>query len=70
MKILLFVLAILAVNGCSSTTTNSVNYNSVSVESRAQNIVCGIVDGQKQTYPSMKELENDGADFSHYGPCY
>jgi len=32
--------------------------------------VCGEVGGEHNTYPSMKELEADGATLVSDGPCY
>ena len=33
--------------------------------------VCGEIDGEKQTFPSITELSNfSGAVYLHDGPCY
>ena len=32
--------------------------------------VCGEINGEQQTYPTLKDLKNDGAKFLHYDPCY
>ncbi len=50
--------------GCS--TTNS----EVQIEDNDQIAVCGEVAGEKQTYPTLGDLKNDGAKLLYYGPCY
>jgi len=60
------ILVALTFNSC-ATTNNQVN---VEVEDNDKIAVCGEVDGQKQTYPTMGDLKNDGAKFISYGPCY
>jgi len=60
------ILAAIAINGCA--TSNSMA--DVQVEDNDKIAVCGEVAGEKQTYPTMGDLKNDGAKFLSYGPCY
>ena len=69
MRVKLYILAftILMLQGC------SVSNDSVEPQYINENApVCGeYVDNSTQTFPSLKELENDpDAHFLHEGPCY
>jgi len=69
MRFNLFVLFMaIFISGCA--TTNSINTSEVQIEDSDQIAVCGEVAGEKQTYPTMGDLKNDGAKFLYYGPCY
>jgi len=63
MKLFIFIFAIFFYAGCA-------NSPQVVVEESDQIAVCGEIDGQKQTYPTVGDLHNDGAKFLFYGPCY
>ena len=60
------VVAIAFFAGCAQ-TSDSVEYQEIS-----SGIVCGeLSGGEKQTFPSMKELSQAGdAQYLHDGPCY
>ena len=60
------ILAAVAINGCATSNANT----DVQVEDNDKIAVCGEVAGEKQTYPTMGDLKNDGAKFLSYGPCY
>ena len=60
------ILAAIAINGCA--TSNSMA--DIQVGDNDKIAVCGKVAGEKQTYPTMGDLKNDGAKFLSYGPCY
>ena len=68
MKILLTISIVVVTffAGCAQTGGN-VEYQEVS-----SGIVCGqLSGGQKQTFPSMKELSQvSDAEYLHDGPCY
>jgi len=44
--------------------------NSVNIDDSDQIAVCGEIDGQKQTYPTIGDLRSDGAKLLYYQPCY
>jgi len=54
--------------GCS--VSNSNLNQSAEVEENDKIAVCGEIAGDKQTYPTLGDLHNDGAKFLYYGPCY
>ena len=68
MKVISFVVGVslLILSGCAQ-SGSSVYHNE-----QARGIpVCGEVDGEKQTFPSIEELSNfSGAVYLHDGPCY
>jgi outer membrane biogenesis lipoprotein LolB len=64
MKKYLLALATLLLIGCANTN------NTVEVEDNDQIAVCGSIDNEKQTYPTLGDLKADGAKFLFYGPCY
>jgi len=61
MRLFTFFLATSFFWGCA--TSNNISEND-------QVAVCGKISGEKQTYPTLGDLHNDGAKFLHYGPCY
>ncbi len=67
MKNIIFLLAI--ANFLTSCATNNENIE-VQVDDNDKIAVCGEVEGEKQTYPTLGDLKNDGAKFLFYGPCY
>ena len=62
-KIVYFILPLLLIS-CAN------NYKEVQIEDNDKIAVCGEVAGEKQTYPTLKDLKDDGARFLFYGPCY
>jgi len=60
------ILVAMAINGCATSNANT----DVQVGDNDKIAVCGEVAGEKQTYPTMGDLKNDGAKFLSYGPCY
>jgi hypothetical protein len=62
MKYLIFILPLLFI-GCA--TSNA----TVELEDNDQIAICGELDGQKQTFPTLGDLKNEGAKFLYYGPC-
>jgi hypothetical protein len=64
MKKYLLALTTLLLIGCANTN------NTVEVEDNDQIAVCGSIDNEKQTYPTLGDLKADGAKFLFYGPCY
>jgi uncharacterized lipoprotein YajG len=64
MKKYILALATLLLIGCANTN------NTVEVEDNDQIAVCGSIDNEKQTYPTLGDLKADGAKFLFYGPCY
>jgi len=63
MKISLLTLVVFLLCGCSNNST-------IEVEDNDQVTVCGKVEGEKQTYPTLGDLKADGAKLLYYGPCY
>ena len=45
------------------------NNQNVQIEDNDEIAVCGEVAGEKQTYPTLGDLKNDGAKLLYYGPC-
>ena len=69
MKIVFFLfgVSLIFLSACAKSTGSSV-YHSEELRSVP---VCGEIDGEKQTFPSMEELSNySGASYLHDGPCY
>jgi len=68
MKSYAFLLAISSIflSSCATSTQSE----DVQISDTDKVVVCGEVDGQKQTYPTLGDLKNDGAKFISYGPCY
>ncbi len=64
MKKYILALATLLLIGCANTN------NTVEVEDNNQIAICGSIDNEKQTYPTLGDLKADGAKFLFYGPCY
>ena len=63
MRIFTLILSTIFFLGCA---TNS----EVKISDNDQIAVCGEVAGEKQTYPTLGDLKEDGAKFLFYGPCY
>ncbi len=61
-KSLIFISAFFLI-GCSTNNQN------VQIEDSDEIAVCGEVAGEKQTYPTLGDLKNDGAKLLYYGPC-
>ncbi len=51
-----------------SCTNNSLS--NIQIEDNDKIAICGELNGQKQTFPTMKDLKENGAKFLFYGPCY
>jgi len=70
MKIILLIVSfsILILTACAQSSGGAAEY----IEVPAEGIpICGEVDGQKQTFPSIEELNNyGGARYLYDGPCY
>jgi hypothetical protein len=64
MRAIFSVFLTLLFAGCATTTPD------VDIDDNAQIAVCGEIDGQKQTYPTIGDLKNDGAKLLYYEPCY
>jgi PBP1b-binding outer membrane lipoprotein LpoB len=64
MRTILAISLALFFAGCATNTPE------VEIDDNAQIAVCGEVDGQKQTYPTIADLKNDGAKLLYYEPCY
>ena len=69
--IMLFVvltLNVLLLGGCVQSGTQELIY----VDTPAEGVpVCGELDGEKQTFPSIEEMSTiPGALYLHDGPCY
>ena len=64
MKILFFIFATALFWGCATNNT------AVNIDDNDQIAVCGEVNGQKQTYPTIGDLRADGAKLLYYEPCY
>jgi len=62
MKYLIFILPLIFV-GCATNTAT------VELEDNDQIAICGELDGQKQTFPTLGDLKSEGAKFLYYGPC-
>ena len=58
----------IALSGCLHSSTEEVVY----IDTPAEGVpVCGELDGEKQTFPSIEEMSNiSGALYLHDGPCY
>ena len=69
MRIIYFIVAVLLfiLSACAQ-SGGAVGY----VDTPAEGVpVCGELDGEKQTFPSIEELSNiSGASYLHDGPCY
>jgi hypothetical protein len=55
--------------GCATTNSN-IDTEASGISENDKIAVCGEVAGEKQTYPTLGDLHNDGAVFKYYGPCY
>ena len=64
MKTTLLILATALFWGCAT------NSPEVMLDDNDQIAVCGEVNGQKQTYPTIGDLRADGAKLLYYEPCY
>ena len=65
MKTTLLILATALFWGCATTSNPE-----VVLDDNDQIAVCGEVNGQKQTYPTIGDLRADGAKLLYYEPCY
>jgi len=74
MRAAILILATVFFGGCLSTNNvqmvEDVDTTAVGLEDNDKIAVCGEVAGEKQTYPTIGDLKNDGAKFVSYGPCY
>jgi len=73
MKIYTLILSTALFLGCTTTSNQVVDIAdtaNVEFDDNDKVVVCGEVDGEKQTYPTLGELKNDGAKLLYYGPCY
>jgi hypothetical protein len=73
MKATILILATVFFSGCLSTSyvpVDNTQEEVVGLEDNDKIAVCGEVAGEKQTYPTLGDLKNDGAKFVSYGPCY
>ena len=68
MKIILLVSIVAVISGCATSNYGTEAQGEFSDSDKV--VVCGLVDGEKQTYPTMGDLKSDGAQFQFYGPCY
>ncbi len=67
MKLFTLVSLIVLVSGCS---TDSSKIDISDIPNNEHFTVCGEIDGEKQSYPTIGDLKSDGATFVSYGPCY
>jgi len=72
MKATILILATIFFGGCLSTNNAQLETQEevVGLDDNDKFAVCGEVAGEKQTYPTLGDLKNDGAKFVSYGPCY
>ena len=66
MRSFLLILTTLLYWGCATNSPTP----SADIPDDAQIAVCGEIDGQKQTYPTIGDLKADGAKLLYYEPCY
>lgn len=69
MKLLIFIISLWTLQGC---VDNTAQITGNSVQSSSQGtIVCGELDnGERDTFPSVSEMNANGAAYLHNGPCY
>ncbi len=67
---ILTVMPILLLLGCASNTPNIDDEVSVDIPPQTHIAVCGELDGQKDTYPTLADMQSAGAKLVSYSPCY